>query len=287
MTGLEPIRVAIAGFGRLAGDVARGLAARDDITVVGIARRQSGGATLHLAGADVPVFSSVNGMLAESEPDVIFEATLPEHALEHAIAALEHRVRPVVATSGLSDADLDRLARACVDARLGGVFAPNLSVGAVVLMHLAAIAGRFFDHAEIIEYHRDRKADAPSGTAAHTARLMQRARGGHFVHSPSRTITLDGVRGGESGGIGIHSVRLPGLVAHQEVILGGLGQTLTLRHDATSNDSYVPGAVLAIKHAAATTGLTVGLGALLGLEPQAPVHKETSACAHATSSSDA
>jgi len=153
-----------------------------------------------------------------------------------------------------------------IDTGAGPVWA-LLSVGAVVLMHLAAIAGRFFDHAEIIEYHRDRKADAPSGTAAHTARLMQRARGDHFVHSPSRTITLDGVRGGESGGIGIHSVRLPGLVAHQEVILGGLGQTLTLRHDATSNDSYVPGAVLAIKHAAATTGLTVGLGALLGLEP--------------------
>ena len=183
MTASTPIRVAIAGFGRLAGDVARGLASRDDITIVGVARRQAGGATLHLAGSDVPVFSTVDGLLTESEPDVLFEATLPEHAVAHATTALDHGVRPVIATSGLSEDDLDHLARACVDARLGGVFAPNLSIGAVVLMHRAAIAGRYFDHAEIIEYHRDRKADAPSGTAAHTARLMQRARGDAFVHA--------------------------------------------------------------------------------------------------------
>jgi 4-hydroxy-tetrahydrodipicolinate reductase len=266
MTACKPIRVAIAGFGRLASDIARGLASREDISIVGVARRQADGATVHLAGSDVPVFSTVGGLLAETEPDVLFEATLPEHALTHASVALDQGVRPVIATSGLSENDLDHLARTCVDARLGGVFAPNLSIGAVVLMHLAAIAGRYFDHAEIIEYHRDRKADAPSGTAAHTARLMQRARGASFLHVPSQTITLGGVRGGEAGGIGIHSVRLPGLVAHQEVILGGIGQTLTLRHDAMSNDSYVPGAVLAIKHATATAGLTVGLGALLGLE---------------------
>ena len=266
MTASEPIRVAIAGFGRLAGDVARGLAARDDIAIVGVARRQAGGATLQLAGHEVATYPTVAGMLAETSPDVLFEATLPEHAMAHALAALEAGVRPVVATSGISDGDLERLAGACTNTQLGAVVAPNLSIGAVVLMHLAAIAGRYFEHAEIIEFHRDRKADAPSGTAVHTARLMQRARLGGFTHAPSRVVTLDGVRGGETGGIGIHSVRLPGLVAHQEVIFGGTGQVLTLRHDATSNDSYVPGAVLAIKHAVATPGLVVGLGTLLGLE---------------------
>jgi 4-hydroxy-tetrahydrodipicolinate reductase len=129
-----------------------------------------------------------------------------------------------------------------------------------VLVHLAGIAARFFESAEIIEMHRDRKADAPSGTALHTARVMSQMRRDGFVRAPTTRLTLPGVRGGEVEGIGIHSVRLPGYVAHQEVIFGGLGQTLTIRHDATSNESYVPGAILAIKHAVATEHLTPLLG---------------------------
>ena len=266
MSGQSGIRVAVAGFGRLASDVTRGLAAVGGMDIVGIARRQGDDATIRVGETLVARYRDVGTMIRGSRPDVLLEATLPEFAMEHSLAALASGVRPVVATSGVSDRDLEELGRACADRSLGGVVAPNLSVGAVVLMHLAAIAGRFFEHADIIEYHRDRKADAPSGTAVHTARLMQREREGSFTRVPSRTVTVPDVRGGEANGIGIHSIRLPGLVAHQEVIFGGTGQTLTLRHDAMSNDSYVPGAVLAIRHAMETTGLTVGLGTLLGLE---------------------
>lgn len=266
MSGQSGIRVAVAGFGRFASDVTRGLAALDGIEIVGISRRQGDDETIRVGETLVARYRDVGTMIRACRPDVLLEATLPEFAMAHSLAALTSGVRPVVATSGVSDSDLLELGRVCIDHSLGGVVAPNLSVGAVILMHLSAIAGRFFEHADIIEYHRDRKADAPSGTAVHTARLMQREREGSFTRVPSRTVTVPDVRGGEASGIGIHSIRLPGLVAHQEVIFGGTGQTLTLRHDAMSNDSYVPGAALAIRHAMETTGLTVGLGTLLGLE---------------------
>jgi 4-hydroxy-tetrahydrodipicolinate reductase len=181
------------------------------------------------------------------------------------MTALERGISPVIATSGLSDTQVDEIRASCRERGIGGVWAPNLSLGAVVLMHLAAVAGRYFDHAEIIELHRDSKADAPSGTALHTARLLAQARGRGFSRSETTRVTLADVRGGQVDGVGIHSVRLPGLIAHQEVLFGGLGQTLTLRHDTTSNESYVPGMLLAIKHAVATHGLTDGLAALLGL----------------------
>jgi 4-hydroxy-tetrahydrodipicolinate reductase len=181
-------------------------------------------------------------------------------------AALERGISPVVATSGLSPAAVEEIGAGARERRLGAVVAPNLSLGAVVLIHLATVAARFFESAEIIEMHRDRKADAPSGTALHTAQQLARARGAPFVHPRTEKLTLDGGRGGEWEGVGVHSVRLPGLVAHQEVIFGGLGQTLTLRHDTTSNESYVPGALLAIRHALQSQTLTVGLAALLGLE---------------------
>jgi 4-hydroxy-tetrahydrodipicolinate reductase len=134
------------------------------------------------------------------------------------------------------------------------------------LIHLAGVAGRFFDSVEIIEMHRDRKADAPSGTALHTAQRLAEVRGGDFARAPTSKLTLPDVRGGEYQGVGIHSVRLPGLVAHQEVIFGGLGQTLTLRHDTTSQESYVPGTLLAVRHVLRSQELTYGLSALLGLE---------------------
>jgi 4-hydroxy-tetrahydrodipicolinate reductase len=204
--------------------------------------------------------------LDATRPQVLVESSLPEAAEANVRAALERGVAPVVATSGLSADLVEEMRVLCRERRLGAVVAPNLSLGAVVLTHLAAVAARFFESVEIIELHRAQKADAPSGTALHTAEQMARARGAPFAHAPTTKLTLPGVRGGEVEGIGIHSVRLPGLVAHQEVIFGGLGQTLTLRHDATSQESYVPGALLAVRHVVRSQELTYGLAALLGLE---------------------
>ena len=262
----ERTRVVVAGFGRLGSELARGLAQKDEVEIAGIARRTLPEGSLTLGGREVPVSTDLPALLDQTRPRVLLEASVPEAAERHVRAALERGVSPVVATSGLSPATIEELGAQAQKRRLGAVVAPNLSLGAVVLIHLSTIAARFFESVEIIEMHRDRKADAPSGTALHTARALAQARGAPFVHPQTAKLTLDGVRGGEVEGIGVHSVRLPGLVAHQEVIFGGLGQTLTLRHDTSSNESYVPGALLAIRHVLQSQTLTVGLAALLGLE---------------------
>lgn len=262
----DPIRVVVAGYGRLGAELARGVAQAAETELVGVARRQAAAATLRVAEHDVPLRADLVALLDEVRPQALIEASLPDVALIHARAALERGIAVLVATSGITPETTEELRDLCHKHATGAVLAPNLSLGAVLLMHLAAIAGRFFDHADIIEMHRDRKLDAPSGTALHTARLMAQARGGDFARTGTEKFTLPDVRGGELHGVGVHSIRLPGLVAHQEVLFGGLGQVLTLRHDTTSNESYVPGAILALKHASASQELTVGLASLLGLE---------------------
>ncbi len=263
----SPIKVIIAGFGRLGSELARGLAESPEIDLVAVARRSAeSSGTLDVAGQRVPVSAHLPALLDRTQPNVLLEASLPGPAIENVTAAVERGIAPVIATSGLPDSAVETIKRACAERDIGGVIAPNLSLGAILLIHLSTVAGRFFDYADIVEMHRDKKLDAPSGTALHTARVMAAARGRPFAHAETEKYTLPDVRGGTVDGIGIHSIRLPGLVAHQQVIFGGLGQTLTLRHDTSSNESYVPGALLAIKHAASSKSFAVGLAALLGLE---------------------
>ena len=264
----EPVRVVIAGFGRLGGELARGLILSPEVELAGVARRQApeSSSTIDVGGQRVPVSAHLPALLDRYQPHVLLEASLPGAAVENVRAAIERGVAPVIATSGIPEAELEEIRSACAASGLGAVVAPNLSLGAVLLVHLASIAGKFFDHVDVIEMHRDKKLDAPSGTALHTARVMAQARGRPFGNAPTEKFTLDGVRGGTQDGVGIHSIRQPGLVAHQQVIFGGLGQTLTLRHDTSSNESYVPGAIMAIKHAATSKQFVVGLAALLGLE---------------------
>jgi 4-hydroxy-tetrahydrodipicolinate reductase len=133
-------------------------------------------------------------------------------------------------------------------------------------MYFERIASRFFDSAEVIELHHDRKLDAPSGTALATAQVMREARGSDFADKPTAKFTLPEVRGGQTGGVRLHSIRLPGLNAHQEVIFGGPGQILTIRHDSITRESFVPGVVLACTAVVNFTGLVVGLEKLMGLE---------------------
>ena len=141
--------------------------------------------------------------------------------------------------------------------------APNFALGAVLLMQMCETAAPFFDHIEIIESHHDKKLDAPSGTALHTATGIIAARGKDAAKVPTETFTLEGVRGGDYKGIKLHSVRLPGLVAHQEVMFGALGQTLTIRHDSTSRDSFMPGVILAVRKVRSLEGIVIGLDKLL------------------------
>jgi 4-hydroxy-tetrahydrodipicolinate reductase len=180
--------------------------------------------------------------------------------------ALEHRLVPLVGTTGMDSEDRAELAALAERTGTGCLIAPNFALGAVLLMKFAAEAARYFPAAEIIELHHERKVDAPSGTARLTADRMTAARlEAGWTSGPIEAgdEAIAGVRGGACGSVRVHSVRLPGLLAHQEVLLGGTGEVLTLRHDSLSRESFMPGVVLAIRKASSIRGLVVGLEQLL------------------------
>jgi 4-hydroxy-tetrahydrodipicolinate reductase len=201
--------------------------------------------------------------------DVVVDFTRPDVVLDNLRWCADHGLDAVVGTSGFTD---DRLAQVRSwlgpDPKVRVLIAPNFSVGAVLMMRFAAQAARFFESAEIIELHHAGKADAPSGTAAHTATQISQARASADLGAPpdATTTALPGARGATVDGIHVHSVRVAGLVAHQEVLLGGHGETLTIRHDSLDRASFMPGVVLAArKISTLPPGLTVGLDALLDL----------------------
>jgi len=196
--------------------------------------------------------------------DVVVDFTEPGSALKNTLAILAAGARPVVGTTGFGDDDLDVVRKAAAAAGLGAVIAPNFAVGAVLCARLAREAARFFPTVEILELHHDRKADAPSGTALLTAAAIAAARGATSAAPPGEREIVAGARGALApGGVRIHSVRLSGLVAHQEVVFGGRGETLSIRHDSLSRESFMPGVILAIRRVVALEGLVVGLEPLL------------------------
>ena len=204
--------------------------------------------------------------LHQKRPQALVDFTRPSEALHNALAAVAAGASPVIGTTGLSAADVDKIETACRDKKVGGIVAPNFAVGAVLMMHLADIAAPHFDAAEIIELHHAGKLDAPSGTALSTARRLSARRGGKpFAHRKAEKETLAGTRGGEEGSVAVHSVRLPGFVADQEVIFGLPGQTLTIAHRTTSREAYVPGVLLAIRRVTSEPRFYRGLDELLGL----------------------
>jgi 4-hydroxy-tetrahydrodipicolinate reductase len=202
---------------------------------------------------------------ADAGADVVVDFTVADAARITVPWLAMHGIHAVVGTTGLNDDDLALFAREFGQGGPNCVVAPNFSLSAVVMMHLAAIAAPYFDTAEIIELHHDGKADAPSGTAIATADRMASA-SDQWGPDPTTSEVLAGARGGTgAAGLRIHSVRMRGMVAHQEVILGALGQSLTIRQDSYDRDSFMPGVLLACKHVAEHEGLTVGLEKLLGL----------------------
>jgi 4-hydroxy-tetrahydrodipicolinate reductase len=204
--------------------------------------------------------------LVDSGAQVAVDFTTPDAVKANIRFCLEHGIHSVVGTTGLSDADRDEIAGWAKASTANVFIAPNFAIGAVLMMDFATRAAAHFDTAEIVERHHERKLDAPSGTALRTAELMNEARGGRPWAAPAKeTETLEGSRGGETGGIHIHSLRVPGSVAHQEVVLGIAGETLTIRHDSLDRASFMPGVVLAVKKVSSLDGLTVGLEKLLDL----------------------
>lgn len=213
----------------------------------------------------IPVFREAGVGLDEAKPHVVVDFTNAVWTPVIAKAALERGIPLVIGTTGLSAEFMAWLEAETKARGVGAVVAANFAISAVLMMHFAKLAARFFDHAEIIELHHDGKADSPSGTAKATAEGMVAARGRPFVHPEPEVETVAGARGAEVGGVAIHAVRLPGLVAHQEVIFGGQGQLLTIRQDSTGRDSFMPGVLLAIREVLGRRELVVGLDRLLGL----------------------
>jgi 4-hydroxy-tetrahydrodipicolinate reductase len=217
--------------------------------------------------------------LLAADVEVVVDFSRPEATAAAVEGLLPEGVHLVSGTTGLPTRLLDDLAAQAGKADHGNaVWAPNFALGAVLAMHFAALAGRFYPAAEVIELHHQGKADAPSGTALRTARAIAAARDGggpgdrqggppeDRARQPGGgTESVVGVRGGEVDGVRVHSVRLPGLVAHQEVIFGGQGEVLTVRHDSLDRASFMPGVLLAVQAVAARPGFTVGLEPLLGL----------------------
>ncbi|MBI5289334.1 MAG: 4-hydroxy-tetrahydrodipicolinate reductase [Chloroflexi bacterium] len=217
------------------------------------------------SGGTLPVYADAGTAIDASKPDVIIDFTNAAWTPVLADAALDRGVRMVIGTTGLSQEFVEKLSRRCGEKKVGAVLAANFSLGAVLMMHMARTAAPFFESAEIIELHHAQKVDAPSGTSIATARGMLEARGGRpFARNEPDATPVEGTRAGAVDGITIHSVRLPGYVAHQEVIFGAQGQTLTIRHDS-NRESYIPGVLLAVREVMSRESMVVGLDTLIGL----------------------
>ena len=212
-----------------------------------------------------PVISDSLEVLSTAEADVAVDFTVAGAAVENARRCAQMGVHCVIGTTGVGDEQLADLRSFFSGDRLGCIVAPNFAIGAVLMMRFAEMAAPWFETAEIIELHHNAKVDAPSGTAVRTAERMAAA-SREWAADPTRVHTVAEARGGAGpAGIRIHSVRLRGLVAHQEVLLGTTGQTLTIRHDSYDRDSFMPGVLLAVREVAGHPGVTVGLDSLLGL----------------------
>jgi 4-hydroxy-tetrahydrodipicolinate reductase len=248
----------------------RTIARRDDMVVVGAlghtnAVGQDAGSVAGAGAIGVPVTADLGEIFLVGRPSVLVDLSRGDAVPVHARVALDHRVPVVIGATGVSAEDVQALRERCRAEEVGAILAPNFALGAILMMEFARRAARFFPHVEITELHHDRKRDAPSGTAIRTARLIADARGAAPPQAVVETEIVAGARGGEVAGVRVHSVRLPGLVAHQEVLFGGPGQTLLIRHDSSSEESFMPGLVLAIQRVGALRQLVEGLENVLDL----------------------
>ena len=266
---MKPITVVVHGaMGKMGKTVINAVCQEPETRLVGAVDIKVTGDRLQLpdGSGDVPLSSDLDSILASQKPDVMVDFSVAKASMPAIRLAAKRKVNLVIGTTGFSATDVEEIKKLVETNEIGAVMASNFALGAVVMIHLARIAARYFDYAEIIEFHHNMKMDAPSGTALSTAKSMAQAKGKPFNRPPVEKGEPLKSRGEQTEGISIHSVRLPGLLAHQEVILGAAGQTLTIRHDTIDRDCFMPGVILAIKAVVKRQGLTVGLAPILGLE---------------------
>lgn len=247
----NPIKVAVSGaFGRMGREVVKMVLEDDALQLVAAIDHKTGMDAGLLVGKEacgVELQDDLEQALLQSGAQVLVDFTVPQSAVQNTEIAINCKVRPVIGTTGFKPEDIERLDKRCQEVGIGGLIAPNFSIGAILMMKFAAQAAKYLPHVEIIEYHGDQKLDAPSGTAVKTAEWIAAEREELRQGNPNEEETIDGSRGGLYQGFRIHSVRLPGVFAQQEVIFGGHGQTLKIRHDSYERAGYMPGVNTAIK----------------------------------------
>lgn len=265
---MKPIKVAVYGaLGRMGQTLTEALYREPDMQLVGAVDIKASQDNLALPDSSgrVPLSTKLEDILSTARPEVVVDFSTASAVMPAARSCAEHGVSLVVGTTGMSAEDIKEIDRLAKAKGVGIMIAPNFALGAVLMTHLAKLAGKYFDFAEIIELHHHLKADSPSGTALATARAMAKAKGKPFSIPEGKA---SAGRGEQVEGVSIHSVRLPGLLAHQEVLLGGAGQTLKIRHDTIGRECYMPGVMLAIRGVVKRKGLVYGLETLLGLEKE-------------------
>jgi 4-hydroxy-tetrahydrodipicolinate reductase len=245
------MRVAVLGSkGKVGATMVQAVAAAEDLSL----------------SAEVDAGDPLN-LLTDSHTEVVIDFTHPDAVMANLAFLIDNGIHAVVGTTGFTDERLQQV-RSWLAAKPGVsvLIAPNFAIGAVLSMHFAKQAAPFFESVEVIELHHPQKADAPSGTATRTAALIAEARKGLPPNPDATSTSLPGARGADVDGVPVHSVRLAGLVAHQEVLFGTLGETLTIRHDSIDRTSFVPGVLLAVRRVAENPGLTIGIESLLNLQ---------------------
>jgi 4-hydroxy-tetrahydrodipicolinate reductase len=263
---MEPIRVVINGaLGKMGQEITKAVVREPGLKAVGAVEKEVTQKYLPLAETVelIPFSSDLDSLLKSCNPDVVVDFTNAEVSMAAARIAIKQKVNMVIGTSGLSEENLAEIGQLSQDNKIGVIVAPNFSLGAALLIYLSKFAAKFFNHAEIIEIHHDKKSDAPSGTAIATAKAMLQTHGKPFIYPEVTLEVLSNTRGGQMDGIAIHSLRLPGAMAGQEIIFSEAGETLSLHHNTISRECYLPGVIMAIKEVKKRKGLTYGLDALL------------------------
>lgn len=275
MTEKSLIPVVVNGaLGKMGREVIKAVSQAEDMMLVGAVDNnpnyvgQDIGEIVGCGALEIPVLNDLQSVLVlatqEKVQGVMVDFTHPDSVYENTRSAIAYGVRPVVGTTGLSDEQLRDLGEFAAKASTGALVIPNFSIGMVLLQQAAIAASQYFDHVEIIELHHDRKADAPSGTAIKTAQMLAEMGKSYNPPQVDSTELMPGARGAiAASNIPIHSVRLPGLIAHQEVIFGASGQLYTLRHDTSDRSCYMPGVLLAIRKVTQLTSLVYGLEKIL------------------------
>ena len=263
---MSPINVVVNGaLGKMGQQVLSAVSGEGDMRAVAGVDHVADDSTVSTpdGAVSVPLSSSLADVL--DGVDVVVDFTNAEGASGVIRDAAPQKVNVVVGSTGIQQDGIEEAAALANEHGVGIIIAPNFAMGAVVMTHLARIAAPFFDYADLTEMHHENKIDAPSGTALAIARAAAEGKGGAFTAPEAEKELVPGTRGGTLDGVTLHSARMPGRVAHHELVFGALGQTLTLRHDSVSRDSFMPGVLLAIREVANRPGLTVGLDKILGL----------------------